>query len=431
MKLISRPKYGTGQIPRVMPAEDTIRRVAPYMKSIGVTRIADTTGLDTLGMPIFSAIRPTDAGMDGISVYNGKGLTKAASRAGAMMEAIERYCAESWHHDREGGTYGEICAANPEVFVMDPATLRLQQESPYDPAADRLQWGAGWDLLNDRPVLVPLAMVMCPYYGPGQGIWTCSSNGLAAGNTIEEAVCHALAELIERDAFTLATVASQLVPRVRELIDALSAGRAPAASHPDRSLAPSVRLDTVPPPVRRLVRAAERSGSQLWLRDVTSDAGIPTFVASMRREEDDGSELAAGGFGCDPSATVAAIRAITEAAQGRNVQIQGVREDASAARGRAPSDGRVLWCADSENWIDFPEVPSYELPDVLDDINLMLDRLRAIGVSEVYAVDVSDPALPASVAKVIIPDMECWFLSDFAEDQCRLGRRAQQLLPRR
>jgi ribosomal protein S12 methylthiotransferase accessory factor len=59
----------------------------------------------------------------------------------------------------------------------------------------------------------------------------------------------------------------------------------------------------------------------------------------------------------------------------------------------------------------------------------MLDRLRSAGVREAYAVDVSDPAIPASVVRMIIPEMESWFLRDFAADQSRLGWRAQRYLP--
>src|SRR5438445_1452716 len=96
MKFQSRPRYEKGSTHRVISPQDTIKRIEPYMRPIGVTRVADTSGLDTVGMHIFSAIRPTDGDLSGISVYNGKGLTKADSRAGAMMEAIERYRAESW-----------------------------------------------------------------------------------------------------------------------------------------------------------------------------------------------------------------------------------------------------------------------------------------------------------------------------------------------
>lgn len=428
MKLESRPKYGNIGTHRVMSAAETCRRVKPFMAEIGVTRVSDTTGLDTLGMPVFSAIRPTDAGLDGISVYNGKGLTKADAHAGAMMEAIERYSAESWLPKRQHGTRDEVAARNPGMRAMDPATMDLQRQGTYS-GATALDWGAGWDLLRDEPVLVPLAMVLAPYDGPGRGTWYASTNGLASGNTIEEAVCHALAELIERDAYTIALVRAELAPRVRTFLDALTTGARQPAAEIDRSLFPSVDLNTVPPMVRRLVSAARRDGNEIWLRDITSDLGLPAFVASMRRWEPDGAEFAAGGFGCHPNATIAAVRAITETAQGRNVQIQGVREDAKAVPTAYPSAQRVLWCQDADVRVDFGQIPTYVHDDIVEDINLMLGRLRAAGVEEVYAVDLSRPRVPAAVVRLVIPEMESWFLTDFDPDRCRLGRRAQRYLP--
>jgi ribosomal protein S12 methylthiotransferase accessory factor len=428
MKLLPQPKYGSVGTHRVMSAADTCRRVRPYMQAIGVTRVADTTGLDSLGMPVFSAIRPTDAGLDGISVYNGKGLTKADARAGAMMEAIERYSAESWPRERQRGTRPQIAARNRGTRVMNPASMILQQQRSYSDATV-LDWGEGWDLLHDEPVLIPLAMILAPYDGPGRGIWYASSNGLASGNTMEEAVCHALAELIERDAYTIALVRAELVPRVHAFLEAVTTGLPQPPAEIDRRLFPSVKLDTVPPMVHRLVAAAQRDGNEVWLRDITSDLRIPAFVASMRRWEPDGAEFAAGGFGCHPNAAIAAVRAVTETAQGRNVQIQGVREDAKAVPTAYGSAQRVLWCQDAETVVSFSQIASYVHSDILDDLNLMLDRLRADGVQQVYAVDLSRPQIPAAVVRLIIPEMESWFLTDFDPDQCRLGRRAQRYLP--
>jgi ribosomal protein S12 methylthiotransferase accessory factor len=411
-----------------MPAAETVRRVKSFMPMIGVTRVADTTGLDTLGMPVFSAIRPDDAGLEGISVYNGKGLTKADAHAGAMMEAIERYCAESWPGERQAGTRDEIAGRNPGTRVMDPATMWLQQQGHYDKATV-LEWARGWDLLREEPVWLPLAMILAPYHGPGRGIWYASSNGLASGNTMEEAVCHALAELIERDAYTIALVRAELVPRVHAYLERLATGQAQPPAAIDTRLFPSVGLGSVPPAVRRLVTAAERDGNEVWLRNITSDLGIPAFVASMRRWEPDGAEFAAGGFGCHPNAVIAAIRAITETAQGRNVQIQGAREDAKAVPATAPSAQRVLWCRDADIWTNFDDIASYVRDDILADITLMLDRLKEAGVTEVYAADLSREPIPAAVVRLIIPEMESWFLPDFDPAQCRLGRRAQQHMP--
>jgi len=411
-----------------MSAEDTCRRVEPFMQRIGVTRLADTTGLDTLGMHVYSAIRPTDAGMDGISVYNGKGLTKADAKAGAMMEAIERHNAEKWLGEVYPGTRQQMIEQHPAWKVMDPALMALQEYKPYD-SDTVLEWVEGWDFIRKERILLPLAMIQAPYAPPGGGPrpWYSSSNGLASGNTMEEALCHALAELIERDAYTIALARAQLAPRIDMFIEAILSGEQQPAPEIDLGLFPSVRLDTVPPIIKKLLNLAAKDNTEVWLRNITSDIGVPAFVASMRRWEAEDSEFAAGGFGCHPNAAIAAVRAITESAQGRNVQIQGTREDAVSV-GKRYEGARVLWCTDSDNFVDFDEIPSYVHSDILDDVNFMLDRLQAVGVTEVYGADLTYPDIPASVLRLIIPDMESWFLRDFAADEARLGPRALRYL---
>src|SRR5580704_19745048 len=87
------PKIDSLGDSRSVPPAETIRRVTPLMRQIGVTRIGEVTPLDRTGIPNFVAVRPLDRG-PGISYYNGKGSTRGAAKAGAMMEAIERYSGE-------------------------------------------------------------------------------------------------------------------------------------------------------------------------------------------------------------------------------------------------------------------------------------------------------------------------------------------------
>lgn len=428
MKFQSRPRYEKGSTHRVVSPQDTIKRIEPYMRPIGVTRVADTTGLDTVGMHIFSAIRPTDGDLSGISVYNGKGLTKADSRAGAMMEAIERYRAESWIGRVYRGTYREMRAQHPEAGVMDPGTMTLQRRKAYDPKVS-LEWVDAWDLLGDRPAFVAMNFVTCPYQGPASGVFYASSNGLASGNCLEEAVTHALAELIERDAYTIAMVRTELAGRFAQVLEqVLSAEESPLREETD-VLFPSIDLATLPPPVRNLVAAAERNGAEIVLRDMSSDIGIPVFISYIRTWSADGTEFPGGGFGCDPNASIAAIRAITEAAQSRNVAIQGVREDARTVKAFPEGANLALWRRDDGvGSIPFDKVPSYQNDDILQDLNLMVERIRMAGVRQLYAVDLTDPQIPASVARVIAPELEAWFLTEFAPDACKLGWRASRYL---
>jgi len=44
------------------------------MPAAGITRVADITNLDRIGIPVFSSIRPM-ADRGAVSVYNGKGAT--------------------------------------------------------------------------------------------------------------------------------------------------------------------------------------------------------------------------------------------------------------------------------------------------------------------------------------------------------------------
>src|SRR5882724_8834178 len=91
-QLRSAPKYASHGVVRTISPEETIKRVMPVMPIVGVTRIAEVTGLDHVGIPNFVSVRPRD--VHGISYYNGKGTTRFSAKAGAMMEAIERYSGE-------------------------------------------------------------------------------------------------------------------------------------------------------------------------------------------------------------------------------------------------------------------------------------------------------------------------------------------------
>lgn len=45
-------------------------------------------------------------------------------------------------------------------------------------------------------------------------------------------------------------------------------------------------------------------------------------------------------------------------------------------------------------------------------------------------MDLSRPHIRAAVVRLIIPEMESWFLTDFDPGKCQLGRRAQRYLSR-
>ncbi|PKL58254.1 MAG: methanogenesis marker 1 protein, partial [Methanomicrobiales archaeon HGW-Methanomicrobiales-5] len=207
MQLNSCKKTYNNETQRAIPLEETLRRIEPKVPAVGITRVADITNLDRIGIPVFSCIRPT-AEDGAITVYNGKGATIEESRISAIMEGIERYSAEA--HDREirVALFSELHGREP---VINPEDLIL----PEGAVTDRfMSWYPGYDIVNNETVWVPAFAVFHPVPPRHRGVFRTNTNGLASGNTIEEAVFHALSEVIERDAWSLVETTRNTGPAV-------------------------------------------------------------------------------------------------------------------------------------------------------------------------------------------------------------------------
>jgi len=73
--------YHAGTYRTSLP-EETWERVLPVLPRFGITRVADITGLDDVGLPVHVAYRP-----DGLTyaVSIGTGTTPAQSRVSAVL----------------------------------------------------------------------------------------------------------------------------------------------------------------------------------------------------------------------------------------------------------------------------------------------------------------------------------------------------------
>jgi ribosomal protein S12 methylthiotransferase accessory factor len=401
------------------------------MRAIGVTRLADVTGLDCVGIPVWAAVRPS-ASEASISVQNGKGPTRMHAKAGAMMEAIEHYCCEKPAQQPQYGSYRSL---RRRVNVVSPQSLILHIESGYTENL-KLEWLEGTDLVSDKQIWVPACAVLKPHpRDRTTHIFRGSTNGLASGNTIEEAVCHGMAEVIERDSWTLAIIQGMLQPRIRKLAAAVRNGAPcePAAireTTPEGQLFPIIDLNSLPEPAFDLAERFKAAGIRLVIREITSDLGIPTFVAAAWDTPATGPVHFHSGFGAHPDARVAVTRAITELAQSRLTIFQGVREDIDKVAkldGTVDKPAQSLWLADGPTK-SFQFVPTYRNNDILDDINVMLDRLQAAGLKQVIVVNLTKTAVGFPVLKVLVPGLEHWSARHFDPDWMILGSRARKYL---
>jgi ribosomal protein S12 methylthiotransferase accessory factor len=421
------PKHaGTGGH-RECASELTFERIRPHLSRVGITRIADITGLDRVGIPVYTAVIPRSS--DELSVYNGKGGRPFDAMVSAVMEAVERFCAWQPMRAERIASYAEL--SRERVAVMDPTSHNMLPHPTYH--NDRaISWVRGFDLLNDESVYVPMSLAgYYVRYHEQPCYKIVSTNGVASGNSLEEAVCHALMEVIERDSWTMADLVSH---QLKTVVATKLAGAAPPGAVEwleDRH--PMVDPDTLPPAAHRCAEMLTDVGARLVIRDATSQTGPPTFGVFVR--EDLGPTVAQGhaGYGCHPDAEVAVLRAITEAAQSRVVDMQGVREDLNLPGARIQPwqemtyRGRAL---DATGWpfgqprhqVAFGEIASHRSDDIAADIELMLAKLRECGLPRVIAVDLSVPDLPVHVARVIVPGLE-----SFTFDRGRLGSRAGAL----
>lgn len=389
-----RKRY-VGGTHRAVAPEATISRARTKLSGFGVTRVAEITDLDRLGIPVFTAFRPT-APEGAISVYNGKGTSSEEAEGSAVMEAVERASAAVRHDLVSWLSLGEVEREGDRVA---PRELILPEGG--DSTDRRLAWVRGWDLSTHAPVHLPADAVFYPGGWNERPILRSTSNGLAAGNTLEEAVLHGLCEVIERDALSL---------------------------HRLRRNGTEVDVSTISDENRALIERFIRAGIEVRVLWITQETRIPTFavVADDRRARS--AAYLTLGAGTHPDRRIALLRAVTENAQSRATMIQGAREDAENRQRVARSRGYEETKARLPHWfgplgsaVDYGTLPSMGLAaDFSEEIRRILTELARAGFGRAVAVDLTRPDIDIPVVRVVVPGLEVC-----AVDAARVGPRAR------
>ena len=392
IELQSSPKVYTGWTERSCTPEETLKRIEHLVPDAGITRVADITDLDRIGIPVYSCIRPTAA--DGaISVYNGKGGTPEEARVAGIMEGIERYSAESVPRDIANLPYSTIRRTENAV---DPVDLILPRET--DPDLN-VPWVDGWDITNNESVKVPLCAVIHPNPFSYPSLFRTSSNGIASGNTLEEALFYALTEVIERDSWSLVETTRDTGPKLTDL----------------------------PPRAEEMLQKFTAAGIEVTLRDITSDVGIPTIAAVSDDIELKDPRLLTIGMGTHTNPEIAMIRALSEVAQSRATQIHGAREDATLAEFREMMGyDRVkrmnAYWFKGDTYRPAPEIKNHASDDFKTDVEHIVSRLSGAGLDRVIVFDLTDPVLQVPVVRVVVPGLECYTI-----DNERKGERCREI----
>lgn len=465
IELKDAPKLGDGNLSRVVPPSETYQHIRPLMAGIGISHVVEITSLDILGIPVFVGFGSEEVESQ-LKVFTehapeairtkmkealvaadrfqasqltnskkpifvaGKGLTPLDAKVSVMMEAIERYSARNPSCQPCVGSYREMLRKG-DWDVLDPHSLVLLSPESFD-GNQPLEWVSGTRLGDKEEIWVPADAATFSYQ-PLLANRVCSDTptGLGAGNTLEEAVSHGLAEAIEHDSWTLAIVRSSLANARSGILDLMFGNTSEKQASLVENISGSgefVRLDlnTIEsiPSLAGLIHRIRQAGAKFNIYWITTDLGIPTFSVSI---EGLVPGLEGGGLGTHPDVRIAIARALTEAAQQRLVI------GASSYFPKAQLISRwqtIPWekVDDAEHTCQYGEVESNVFCNILDDIQHMLRRLEAQGLDQVIVVDLTKPEFNVPVVKVIVPGLADYWTDKSPPDWMALGPRVRQYI---
>jgi putative methanogenesis marker protein 1 len=366
---------------RHRPPDSTLHFVEGMKELLGMKDFQEATHIDRTGIPVFTCyrVRPDNSK----TFHTGKGASKIQAQVSLTAESIERYSSEYRDEYREKLLHGSFSALRNKFNVLDPGDLVLSSYSEYTPDS-LIHWIRGYDIARNEEILVPACEVFHPYHLDEISVLHTNTNGLAAGNTLEEAVFHAMTEVIERDAWSIA--------KYNHLDgDALYIEDAPE----NRFL-----LD--------IVEKFEQAEIHVVARDITSDIGVPV-IAAFSKDLLHEDMVAIDGFGSHLDPKVAMARSLMELAATRALFImqhglEGLRETSLAYLDGHQEMEDFRFYASREKGLAEMEVGYSQ--DILEDIHTVLGRLRARGLDRTIVVDLSRKETGIPTVKVIIPGTE-------------------------
>ncbi|WP_034274384.1 YcaO-like family protein [Haloechinothrix halophila] len=384
--------------------QDLVARLDDF----GISRLADTTGLDTPGVPTASAVKP--ATTDVIWVYSGKGRSQEQARVTAIMECLERSGA-LWSSGTPWVTDTLVSLERThEVWSPDRFTYRRRDSVRTD---DPQAWVEATKLTG-TPGRVMVPADLCfngrrPAEAPASPFMLSTSNGLAASFDLDDALIHGLAEVIERDVVSCAEVrASHLGYRyLTAIAKRFGLSTSVLGGYEDNvDLALTIQHDSLPGSAQEIAKRYEAAGLDLVVKLLPNDFELPAFGVAAVQQADLTRHLGCAGYAVRTSSASALDSALLELAQTRATDLQGARED------RHEVEKQRLDEAPTGHWLATPgaRAVSYSEQDVEPGLDGLLARCEQAGLPDVAYV--AFPAWPGiSVVRVVVPDAETWHVT--------------------
>lgn len=409
-------KYAKGFQQRQVPPEVTIAQYQHHVSSItGIVRTLEPIKDWNNGLiyNVYSGPNvaiPQQRGQVSeliIRSHNGgKGNSVEQAKASALCEAIERYCwlykGDEWCQKASFQQLGKA-AIHPNECMNFSDTQYLEKDKnntkhlqffskipePFDESSE-IEWAAVWSLTQQEFKYLPMLYCYRDYPVPPKGCFAyADSNGLASGNSREEAILHGLFELVERDSVGI------------WWFNQLQKSEVDLSSFHD-------------PYFENLRQFYETIGRKLWVLDLTTDLGIPTFAAISSRINNEDQKIIFG-FGTHFDPSYAILRALTEA----NQFLPSVENETIGTR-----PGYIIKDDEMSSWLKTATLQNqpYLTPqndrakitaqdykvvfhnDFRDDVHYCVDLLNKHGMNT-YVLDLTHPDILLPVVKVIVPGL--------------------------
>ncbi|MFM7169304.1 MAG: TOMM precursor leader peptide-binding protein [Cyanobium sp.] len=404
---------------RTQSPEEVLRQLQPHLSPItGIIHhvqqgrlTAERSDVEAWPTPVFIADHNfSDMGEENHFLREGlrrraggKGTTKTQALVSALAESVERYCGvfdgteprlrASFHQLADRAIHPNACMGFSErQFLRREVLNRKRHKAYWVPCrldhAQPIDWTPLWSLTRQRTVLLPTSLCYFGYRTPDPLCAYADSNGCASGSCIEEALLQGLLELVERDAVAIWWY--------------------------NRLARPGIDLASVNDSyISLVVDHYKRIRRDVWVLDVSSDIGIPTFAALSKRVDQPQEDIIYG-FGCHPVPRLAVVRALTELNQ--SLEAVPCATDPATSQRHLGTPEVIHWwrtvTVASEPYL-LPDLErsaaqlahaTVETDDLTATLRDCLDRVERAGI-EVLSLNQTRPDIGFPVVRVIAPGL--------------------------
>lgn len=363
---------GPAGAPRSVSAEPFLALLERAARDAGVTRLAELTGLDRIGFPVWQAVRPLGRAQ---SVHQGKGARDLDAKIGALGEALESHWAERVEADGPRARWDDL---PPDSRCPRPRDCFTDDRAAPEPGV--VDWCVATDLRGGRTIFLPHLFVSLDFTLPTGTRFERSSAGLAIGTCEEEAVETALLEVIERDSMG-------------------EWRRMPAAGKARRRIG----LGSIPFHwFGHWAERIRRAGANLRVFAIPAVDGTALCIVYLGGGEAFGpSRRLFMGSAAHGSPEIALFKALAEALQSRLTFIAGSRDDMLPSHYRQSPPGALLGGAGLGQALgDFARLEAVSTAP-----GAVADRLAALGYDVVAVKRLDPPGSSVPAVKVVVPGL--------------------------